>query len=86
MALSAGDRQKVTDQLMRDNEAPLGAMTKADLRTAVNATDDWIDANQASWIATLPASVQSATTGTQKTWIFSYVLMMRIGKLRVEGD
>jgi len=86
MALSAADRQKVTDQLMRDNEAPLGPMTKAELRTAVNATDQWIDDNQASWIATLPANVASATTAVQKTWIFAYVLMMRINKLRIEGD
>lgn len=86
MALSAADRQKVTDQLMRDNQSSTGAMTKAELRTAINATDDWIDANQASWIATLPANVASATSAVQKTWIFAYVLMMRIGKLRVEGD
>lgn len=86
MALSAADRQLVTNQLMRDNTGPVGTMTKAELRTAVNATDDWIDANQAAWISTLPAAVQSATTAAQKTMLFSYVLARRAGWLRVEED
>lgn len=86
MALSAAERQLVANQLMRDNTGPVGTMTKAELRTAVNATDDWIDANQAAWIATLPAAVQSATTGPQKSMLFSYVLARRAGWLRVEED
>lgn len=85
MALSAGDRQKVAAQLMRDNSAPLGAITKAEILASVVATDDWIDANSASWIATLPAAAAAGLSGTQKTWVFTYVLMMRIGNLRIEG-
>lgn len=85
MALSAADRQKVADQLMRDNQAPLGAITKAEIRASVDATDTWIDANSASWIATLPAAAGAGLSANQKTWVFTYVLMMRIGNLKIEG-
>jgi hypothetical protein len=86
MALSAGDRQLVASQLMRDNKQPLGAVTKAEILAAVAATDAWIDANTASFVAALPENVASGTTGPQKTWIFTYVLMRRIGNLRVEEE
>lgn len=86
MALSAAERQRVAAQLMRDNSAPLGGITKADILAAVVATDDWIDANTADYVASLPAAVQSGTTANQKRWIFAYVLMRVIGKLRVEED
>lgn len=86
MALSAGERQIVANTVMRDNENPYGAFTKAELRTAINATDQWIDDNQASWVATLPAAVASGTTAAQKAQIFAYVLMRRFGNLRAEED
>lgn len=86
MAMTALERQRCTAQLMRDNESPIGAITKAELRAAIDATDDWIDANATSFNQALPENVRTQLTAVQKNWLFSYVLAMRIGRLRIEGD
>lgn len=86
MALPTAEQIKVASQLLRDNTQPLGAVTKGNVFDAVVATDTWIDVNYALWHATLPLAVQTGLTATQKSWIFAYVLMRRIGTLRVEED
>jgi hypothetical protein len=84
MALPLADQVRVANQLMRDNEAETGPITKAELLATVQATDAWIDANQAAWVASLPPAAASGLSATQKTWVFAYVLMKRIGALRTE--
>lgn len=78
--LPDADRQRLASQWMRDNTEPT-PFTKADLRAAANAADAWMDANQASFIAALPLPFRTASTGTQKLFLFEYVLMRRQGKL-----
>lgn len=82
--LPALDRARVAAQMMR--EFATGAPLKADLASAVAATDDWVEANQAAWIAALPAAYRTSSTATQKIMLFAYVLMRRAGKLRAEED
>jgi hypothetical protein len=79
------DRARTWAQWMRDNREPCG-FTKADLRAALNATDDWIDTNAASFNQALPAAFRTGATATQKTLLFVYVAMRRRGLLPAEGD
>jgi hypothetical protein len=65
---------------MRDVSAarePLGALTKAELRAAVNAADAWADANAASFNAALPQPARSALTARQKARLLAVVLRRR---------
>lgn len=82
--LDATGRARTVAQMMR--ELATGAPLKADLAAAVAATDDWIEANQAAWIAALPAAYRTASNASQKILLFAYVLMRRAGKLRAEED
>jgi hypothetical protein len=78
--LSETDRQKVWRGLMRywsQQQETLG-LNKADLRAAVDATDDWIDANQGAFNSALPAAAQSNLTAAQKTMLFMTVALLRM--------
>jgi hypothetical protein len=83
--LSDTDRWRTTAQLMRSAIGAL-SVTKADLRAAVDATDTWIDNNQASYNTALPAAFKNSATLAQKTLLFCYVAMRRAGLLRAEED
>lgn len=85
MALSATDRGRVSSAYQRDRQCP-GAITKPALIAAVNAIDDWIDANQASFNSALPLPFRTTATLEQKAMLFGFVLWRRIGKLTVEED
>ena len=86
--MDATNRLRTWAQIMRDwpPGAGLPGTTKPDLRAAVNATDDWIEANQASFNAALPQPFRSQATLTQKTFLFCYVAMRRAGRLRAQED
>jgi hypothetical protein len=84
--LDATNRARVAYQWMRDNVTALGAVTKTDLRAAVDATDQWIEDNQAAFNTALPLAARNGLTLAQKTLLFCYVAMRRAGKLRVEED
>lgn len=79
-ALSTADRAALHAQVMRDlssvSEA-LGALTKADLAAAINAADDWADANAASYNSAIPQPARNALTASQKARILSYVIRRR---------
>lgn len=78
-------RARVTAQWMRDN-VETAAFSKSDLRAAVDATDQWIEDNTPSFVAALPAGFRTNSTVAQKAWVFAYVMMRRIGRLRSEED
>lgn len=71
---------------MRDNDDALGALTKADLRAAVDATDQWIDDNASAFNTALPLAARTNLTAAQKTFLFCYVALRRAGRLRAEED
>lgn len=74
--LSAADRQVVKAQWMRE---PIGAcaVSKADLQAAINAIDDWVDANAASFNVAIPQPARSALTIKQKAWLLTFVVRQR---------
>lgn len=84
-ALSDSERHRVHAHFMRRPTGTVSAL-KPDLRAAVDATDTWIDTNQASFNLALPVGVRGTLTADQKTLLFCYVAMRRAGLLRVEED
>jgi hypothetical protein len=85
-ALSAEDRRRVWAHIMRNWDSGSISVTKADLRAAVDATDQWIEDNQAAYNLALPQPFRGAATTAQKTLLFCYVAMRRKGLLRTEED
>lgn len=79
------DRARTAAQWMRD-QLESCAFTKADLRAAVDATDTWIDTNQAAFNTALPVAFRNNASLTQKTLLFCYVAMRRAGRLRAQED
>lgn len=63
-----------------DRREPLGALSKADLQLAVNAVDDWCEANQASFNAAIPQPARGALTVAQKSVLLAYVVLCRAGE------
>ena len=79
-ALSDPERQELTDAIARELSnlrIVLGAVTKADLRAAINAADAWADANAAAFNAALPQPARAALTAKQKNYLLEYVLRKR---------
>lgn len=79
MALVENERKAVWRQWMREWSKTHRsiALTKADLRAAVDAVDNWIDANQASYNNALPANVRSELTTEEKAELLMYVVDRR---------
>ncbi len=82
-ALPDADRIEITAKLQRLAQwaALPCSITKAQLKAAIDATDDWIDANQASFNSALPTAARNNLDLTQKTLLFCYVAMKRAGIL-----
>ena len=83
--LDAQARARTVAQWMRENTTAT-AFGKPDLAAALDATDDWIEANAASFNAALPVAFRTNATLTQKYQVFAYVLWRRIGRLRADED
>lgn len=77
------DRTIVHSRYMRDlsNERDtFGNLNKADLQAAINAIDDWSNANQASFNAAIPLPARTALTAPQKARLFAAILLKRYEK------
>lgn len=87
-ALSAAGRAVVTSHIQRPQQSfgALGALTKVDLRAAVDATDQWIEDNAAAYNAALSQPARGVLTTDQKTLLFCFVALRRAGLLRAEGE
>ena len=70
------DRFTIWAELMRLDEI-FGTVSKTDLRAAVNATDDWVKANQASFNAALPAIIRTELTARQKSLLLMNVMIRK---------
>lgn len=62
------------------------SLIKPDLSAALNAADQWIEDNQASFNAALPLPFRTTATLTQKTLLFAYVAYRRAGLLKTEDE
>jgi len=79
-ALTDPDRQDIADAIARELSTlrlVLGAMTKADLRAAINAADAWADANASSYNTALPLPARTVLTAKQKNYLLEFVLRRR---------
>lgn len=54
-------------------------LTSAQIKSAVDAADDWADANAASFNSALPTAFRNNATTEQKTLLLSYVILKRAG-------
>lgn len=68
-------RSLFASRLSRDR-TPLG-VTKAELRAAIDAVDDWIDANSASYNAALPQPFASQAGPRLKAALLMFVIQKR---------
>jgi hypothetical protein len=73
--LPDGDRASVWAESMRQGEAL--ALTKADLRAAVNAIDGWADANAGAFNTAIPQPARSALSAKQKALLLMMVIRRR---------
>lgn len=76
--LDEADRQRVWRGLMRYLLFGWSGL-KADLRAAVDATDNWIEGNQGSYNVALPQPFRGAANDVQKTILFCAVALARVG-------
>lgn len=83
--LSDLDRARTLIGLMRQEQIT-GNYSKADLRSALDATDAWIEANQSSYNTALPQPFRNQATLVDKTLLFCYVALRRAGRLAVTED
>lgn len=75
--LTESHRLDVWAEWMREPIGVLGAMTKHDLRAAVDAMDTWIEANQTSLNQAIPQPARSVLTTRQKAMLFLAVVRRR---------
>jgi hypothetical protein len=80
--LSDTDRARVWRGLMRywsrlETRQDL-ALTKADLRAAIDAADAWIDAAATSYNSALPATARAGLTPGQKAFLLAAIVLIRI--------
>ena len=78
--LSSEDRERVFRGIMRwwSSEREPIAVSKSELLAAVNATDTWIDGNQAGYNSALPQAARDNLTTGQKTLLFCAVALARV--------
>jgi hypothetical protein len=77
--LSENDRALLWAEFMRDRSGardPL-SLTKADLRAAVNAVDDWLNTNAAAMNTAIPQPARGALTTPQKALLLQFVVARR---------
>jgi hypothetical protein len=76
--LSDGDRAVVWTQWMRLN-AESCPITKADLRAAVNALDDFLETNASAINTAIPQPARGSLSAAQKARLLGYVATKRWG-------
>lgn len=76
--LSNQDRLDAAAEFMRDIAiGTLGAVTKADLRAAINGLDDYIHTNAAAINTAIPQPARGQLTQAQKALLLNYVVTKR---------
>lgn len=76
--LSEGDRAALSQDVNRDPPTIQGlAITRAQLRAAIDAIDDWVDANVTAFNQAIPQPARSALTARQKASLLLYIVRRR---------
>lgn len=79
-ALVDADRQRVANGSMRwwsNLREALPGLVKLDIRAAVNAADDWVEANSGAYNTALPIAFRTSATASQKSLLLVAVVLMR---------
>lgn len=76
--LDTATRRAIWQRLMAEGKFP-PTLLKADLLAAVNAVDDWVDANAPAYNTALPQPFRGAASPAQKALILAYVALRRAG-------
>ena len=82
--LTRQEKKKIASPWVRkvfEEARKTGNLSLSDLEPAIQDTEDWIRANQVSYLAALPEPFKSKTNGPEKTLLFVYVAMKRAGLL-----
>lgn len=81
--LTDADRKDIWASIMRQEEISVKltpavtGLLKLELRAAVDAIDQWISDNAASFNAAIPQPARSALSSSQKAAILSYIASKR---------
>lgn len=77
--LADAERAALWADLMRDlsSRGEAVGITKADLRAALDAADNWADANGASYNTALPQPARGALSARQKAMLLAFVIRRR---------
>ncbi len=77
--LSDPDRLALWAEFMRTSENILGtgAMSKTDLRAAINAADQWCDDNASAFNTAIPQPARGAMSARQKAALLVFVTKRR---------
>ena len=78
-ALPDPARAEVNAAFMREETATFGAVTKADLRAALNGLDDYLEANAAAINSAIPQPARAQLTSAQKARLLARVALKRWG-------
>lgn len=79
--LADQDRFDAWAAYMRDAAVgTMAALTKPQLRAALDAADDWANTNATSFNTALPGAARTALTAPQKALLLSYVIGKRYAK------
>lgn len=71
--------REIQQQLSNERE-PLGSLTKTHLRDAVNAIDQWVSDNAASFNAAIPQPARGVLTASQKARLLAAIVLKRFTK------
>jgi hypothetical protein len=77
------DRTAVAAQIQRDwsdTREVVAGVTKADVKAAVDAIDDWVHANASSFNNALPTAAKNGLTSAQKSRLLRDILRKRYEK------
>jgi hypothetical protein len=80
VGLTEQERFEVWADLMRRRVFPPGLL-KSEIRAALNAADDWVDANAASYNTALPQPYRGAADPDQKAILLALICLKRAGVL-----
>lgn len=74
--LTSDKRAECNAQAMRENLATL-SITKAELRAAIDAIDQWVSDNAASFNSAIPQPARGALSAAQKAFLLQIVVAKR---------
>lgn len=78
MALTEQDRARCFARMMQ-SYLTTGTLTKPELRAFIDATDDWVEANQASYNSAIPLPARTTLTSAEKAAGLMLVVAKRYG-------